>query len=125
MSPERTDNRKTTQKLDCPDLAVQFRDMGIRPRSQASLTDATDPGQMARLRRLVDWFSCETGWQAQFPVLDGTAMTRYAMSRHSGNPTKALFTRVIQAGPFSYAIIGSGPKGLNYNWFAGHVPGGF
>lgn len=103
-------------------LAKRFKDMGIRPRSQAPLTDATDEEQMARLRALVAWFSSETGWHGRFPVIDNADLTHFAMDRRSGNPTKSLFTRVIQAEPFSYAIIGSDPKGLNYNWFAGHGP---
>jgi hypothetical protein len=44
------------------------------------------------------------------------------MDRRSTNPTKGRFEGVIAGRPFSYAIIGSDPQGLNYNWFEGQGP---
>jgi hypothetical protein len=103
-------------------LAKRFAEFGIRPRSQASVSDPTDAEQMQRLQSLVGWFQRETGWEAQFPRIAASDLVRFTMDRRSTNPTKGEFVRVTQAEPFSYAIIGSDKKGLNYNWFAGLAP---
>jgi len=49
-------------------------------------------------------------------------MAHFAMDRRNCKPTKGEFTPVIEKAPFSYAIIGSGEGGLNYNWFEGYAP---
>ena len=46
----------------------------------------------------------------------------YSMARYSCLPRKKDFQSVINKEPFSYAIIGGGEGGLNYNWFVGHQP---
>lgn len=106
-------------------LAQQFSKFGIRPRSQASVEDPTEAKQMQQLRSLVAWFEAETGWRGCFPDIVPGNLMRYPMDRRSGKPNKGPFTRVIEAQPFSYAIIGSDDKGLNYNWFAGRTPPSF
>jgi hypothetical protein len=104
------------------DLAKRFEEMGIRPRSQASIKDPTDSEEMSRLRNLVSWFEAETGWKSHVPDFTREPLAHFAMDRRSGKPTKGNFTKIIEAEPFSYAIIGSDDKGFNYNWFAGRTP---
>jgi len=103
-------------------LAGRFKELGIRPRSQASVTDPTSIKQMETLRGLVAWFESETGWHARFADLGEPNLIRYQMDRRSTNPTRGRFQGVIADRPFSYAIIGSDPQGLNYNWFEGQGP---
>lgn len=103
-------------------LAQRFKNLGIRPRSQASLSDPTDPKEMESLQNLIGWFESETGWRAQFKPHRPQDLIHYRMERHSCTPRKKDFVDVISKKPFSYAIIGSGEGGLNYNWFEGHAP---
>jgi hypothetical protein len=103
-------------------LAQRFTSLGIRPRSQATLTDPTDEDQLHTLRNLTQWFEAETGWRSRFAAFDAGQLAHYAMARHSCLPRKSDFISVIQRKPFSYAIIGSGEGGLNYNWFQGFEP---
>lgn len=103
-------------------LARRFSGLGIRPRSQGTIDDPTDPVQVKRLMGLVSWFEGEAGWKANFPNLAAEALVRFPMDRRSGKPTKGNFMQVLDARPFSYAIIGSDAKGLNYHWFAGRAP---
>jgi hypothetical protein len=104
------------------ELARRLKDMGIRPRSQGSISDPTDAQEMTRLRNLMSWFEAETGWKSHLADFASEDLVHFSMERGSGKPTKGNFLRIIEAKPFSYAIIGSDAKGFNYNWFAGHVP---
>jgi len=103
-------------------LADRFRGMGIKPRSQAPLDNPEDPDEIRAIQSLVKWFTDKTEWQSRFPVFEGGELRHFKMDRHSTKPTKGNFQTVVDAEPFSYAIIGGDDKGLNYNWFEGHTP---
>jgi len=103
-------------------LADTFERLGIRRRSQATLTDPTDSEAWAVAQGLIDWFEGKTGWQSRFADLHSSEVAHFSMDRHRCKPNRSLFEPVIAKEPFSYAIIGRGPQGFNYNWFAGLSP---
>jgi len=99
-------------------LASRFQDLGLKPRSQASVKDPLDPEQWRRAMRLVNWFEERTGWQPRFAELPSLPVLRFETCRMSRKPTKKNFLQVLAQEPFSYAIIASGPNGLNSAGFA-------
>ena len=103
-------------------LAERFGSLGIRPRSQAQITDPTRAEEWQGAWKLIEWVEKDTGWNARFADFRAEALVHFAMDRRSCKPNRSLFEPIIAKEPFSYAIIGSGELGLNYNWFAGRAP---
>ncbi len=104
------------------DLAVRFESCGLRGRSQGEFKDPTLPDKWRKIDAIVKWFEEETGWQSNVQPPHPEEMIAHAMARQRCKPNRSLFEPVIARNPFSYAIIGGGDKGFNYNWFSGFAP---
>jgi hypothetical protein len=95
------------------DLFFQF---GLRRRSQAAFNNPKNKKEWDSIYNLLDWFKDKTGWRANIVYLPAKETVCFKLNRKSTKPNKGNFKRVIKKNPFSYAIISSGKKGLNYNF---------
>lgn len=80
---------------------------------QPTITDPSDMYQLARLERLLDFIQKATDWGTEpvrvphrYGVLEGRALNE--------SVSQAGFNRAQLMNPFSYAIIASSGKGINY-----------
>jgi len=106
------------------DLAAEFERVGLRPRRQNEIRNPNNEEDRGRLVAVVDWLTDKTGWTSPFGDLAFGDLRETPMVRQSTAPTRGRFEEVIRHRPFSYAILGSGPQSLNYNWFEGNAPAG-
>ena len=89
----------------------------MKPRRQAAFTDPRDLEMWESQQRMLEWVARKTEWRLKSLCTPEKDYLHFSMRRESDKPIKRNFLSVIEKYPFSYAIISSGEKGLNYNWF--------